>query len=134
LLIIIIVLSIVFIAGCTQSAHKNQSNQTSNNYKPTFYCKNNQSLREELLYNCTDSFLMQETASEIMKASFDITRKNDNCHVVYSIDKSVDPKFENTSMTCDFPIINGEYINGIGLEYCEGSYKDNLLQPNNTST
>ena len=129
LLTIIIIASIVLIAGCAQqNVSTNQTNKTSNSYKPTIYCKNNQSLCSELLYNCTDSVLMQETKTGITKASFDITRQSINCHVLYSIDKSDDPKFENTSMTCDFPILSGGTISGIGLEYCEGSYKNALLE------
>lgn len=155
LIIAVLILAIVLIAGCTQQnteivcnapyirheagccLDKNNNalcdeDETPIITKPNIYCKANQSLCEHFSSNCIDSILIQEANSGIIKATLDVNNKdNQTCNVLYHIDETDTPKFENTSMICDFPIVNGKIISG--LDYCEGSYKDKSLETSEPS-
>lgn len=87
----------------------------------------------ELKNSCNDSIITQDTNS--FTIDIDITNQNDNCHVVYSVERSSLSGFKGTSMTCDIPISKTDVMTQpyltISMElfkYCEGSFKDLYLK------
>ena len=99
--------------------------------KPKIYCKDNESLCQEILSNCTDSILIMETSAQGYSWSttfnLNIANKVSSCHVLWNVDKSDNTEFKNTSMICDIPMINGKTVSDRNsADYCEGSFKDKL--------
>ena len=146
------ILAIVFIAGCTNqgsvcnppyisygsSCCPDQNNnsicdfvESSTNIKPKVYCGPEDVFCQEFLKNCTEFILIMESKSEVypglMTMTVDITNITYNCRVLYHVDKSDIPGFENTSMKCNYPLVNGYFI--VRNDYCTGSLKDKLTEP-----
>ena len=115
LLLVILILSVAFIAGCTQTPTKAK-----------FYCdEKNFTVCFSLIDNCTDSIIIEEN-SAAESVSYNITNKNDTCSIFFNVTRMNVQELVGTSMICDVPIVNGKLTQGFGFEYCHGSYVDKI--------
>ena len=113
---------VILIVGFIQLTNQQQTVTT----KPKYYCKIGNTTCNELFKNCVDSIIITDYSdySGTMVMTIDITNRNDSCHILYYVNESADSELRDSSMACDFPIINGEMNSEV--EHCEGSLKDKL--------
>jgi hypothetical protein len=91
-------------------------------------------MADDLELNCNDSFIIVDNPTGTQTT--DITKLDDNCHIVFTITRSSVSTYAGTSMTCDIPMTNVKEVleplrfrNIMPLfKYCEGSLKDRYYQ------
>ena len=85
---------------------------------------------KELQSKCENSVITLDSSA--LTQTVDITNMEDNCHIVYSVDRSALSGLKGTSMTCDIPMSKTALITQSSsielLKYCEGSMKDKFLE------